>query len=37
MILVTLYGYFSKILKYHFLKDKSKFAAATALGVNPFL
>ena len=36
MILVTLYGYFSKILKYHFLKDKSKFAAATALGVNPF-
>lgn len=36
MILVTLYGYFSKILRYHFLKDKSKFAAATALGVNPF-
>ncbi|MCC6370305.1 MAG: DNA polymerase III subunit delta [Bacteroidia bacterium] len=36
MILVTLYGYFSKILKYHFLQDKSKFAAAGALGVNPF-
>jgi DNA polymerase III subunit delta len=36
MVLVTLYGYFSKILKYHFLQDKSKFAAAAALGVNPF-
>lgn len=36
MVLVTLYGYFSKILRYHFLQDKSKFAAATALGVNPF-
>lgn len=32
----SLYGYFSKILKYHFLPDKSKFAAAGALGVNPF-
>lgn len=36
MVLVSLYGYFSKILKFHFLQDKSKFAAATALGVNPF-
>jgi DNA polymerase-3 subunit delta len=36
MILSSLYGYFSKILKYHFLPDKSKFAAAGALGVNPF-
>lgn len=36
MTLSSLYGYFSKILKFHFLSDKSKFAAAQALGVNPF-
>lgn len=36
MTLSSLYGYFSKILKYHFLQDKSKFAAAQALGVNPY-
>lgn len=36
LVLISLYGYFSKILKYHFLPDKSKFAAAQALGVNPF-
>lgn len=36
MTVSSLYGYFSKILKYHFLADKSKFAAASALGVNPF-
>lgn len=36
MITGSLYNYFSKILKYHFLKDKSKFSAAQALGVNPF-
>ncbi|MBK9285354.1 MAG: DNA polymerase III subunit delta [Sphingobacteriaceae bacterium] len=36
LTLATLFAYFSKILKYHFLKDKSKFAAAGALGVNPF-
>ncbi|MDO9001651.1 MAG: DNA polymerase III subunit delta [Bacteroidota bacterium] len=36
MVLSSLYGYFSKILKFHFLQDKSKFAAAGALGVNPF-
>jgi DNA polymerase-3 subunit delta len=36
MITGSLYGYFSKILKYHFLTDKSKFTAAQALGVNPF-
>ena len=34
--LSSLYGYFCKILKYHSLKDKSKFSAAQALGVNPF-
>ena len=36
MILVTLFGYFSKVMKYHFLQDKSKFVAAQALGVNPY-
>ena len=36
MITGSLYNYFSKILKYHFLQDKSKFTAASALGVNPF-
>jgi DNA polymerase-3 subunit delta len=36
LVLISLYGYFSKILKYHFLADKSKFAAAQALGVNPY-
>jgi DNA polymerase-3 subunit delta len=36
LVLASLFGYFSKILKYHFLADKSKFAAAQALGVNPF-
>jgi DNA polymerase-3 subunit delta len=36
LVLISLFGYFSKILKYHFLPDKSKFAAAQALGVNPF-
>lgn len=32
----SLYGYFSKLLSYHFLPDKSKNTAAAALGVNPF-
>ncbi|MFN8231201.1 MAG: DNA polymerase III subunit delta [Bacteroidia bacterium] len=36
LVISSLYGYFSKILKYHFLPDKSKFVAASALGVNPF-
>lgn len=36
MTLSSLYGYFTKILRYHFLTDKSKFSAAQALGVNPF-
>lgn len=36
MILGSLYSYFSKILRYHFLPDKNKFSAAQALGVNPF-
>lgn len=36
MTLTILYGYFSKILIYHFAPDKSKFAVAQTLGVNPF-
>lgn len=36
MTISSLFGYFSKILKFHFLQDKSKFAAAQALGVNPY-
>ncbi len=32
----SLYGYFSKILLYHFTPDKNKFNVAKALGVNPF-
>ena len=36
MVLSSLFSYFSKVLKYQFLSDKSKFAAAGALGVNPF-
>ena len=35
-VLAVLHGYFVKILKYHFLQDKSKFAAASALGVSPY-
>jgi DNA polymerase III subunit delta len=34
MTVSSLYGYFSKILTYHFLTDKK--AAASALGVHPF-
>lgn len=36
LVIGQLYAYFSKVLKYQFLQDKSKFAAASALGVNPF-
>jgi DNA polymerase-3 subunit delta len=36
LVLGQLYAYFSKIFKYQFLPDKSKFAAAGALGVNPY-
>jgi DNA polymerase-3 subunit delta len=36
MTLSVLYGYFSKILIYHFAPDKSKFTIAQTLGVNPF-
>lgn len=37
MVLANLYGYFTKILRYQFIPDKSnKFATAQAMGVNPF-
>jgi DNA polymerase III subunit delta len=36
MTLNSLFSYFSKLLKFAMLPDKSKFAAAGALGVNPF-
>lgn len=36
LVLANLFGYFTKILRYQFLPDKSKFAAAQAMGVNPF-
>jgi DNA polymerase-3 subunit delta len=35
-IIPILYAYFSKVLTYHFLPDKSKNAVAIALSVNPF-
>lgn len=35
-VLASLYAYFSKLLQYHFLSDKSKMAVAGALGINPF-
>ena len=35
MVIARLYDYFVKILKYHYLADKSQSAAASALGVNP--
>lgn len=34
LVLGTLYGYFSKVLKYHYLPDKS--TASKELGVHPF-
>jgi DNA polymerase-3 subunit delta len=36
MIIASLFGYFSKILSYHFLEDKSQNNAASVLQVNPF-
>jgi len=36
MLMSSLFNYYSKILKIHFLTDKSKFTAAQALGVNPY-
>lgn len=36
LTIVNLYGYFSKLLVYHSLADKSKNTAAAAMGVHPF-
>lgn len=36
MTIVILYGYYTKLLKLHFSRDKSKNNIATVLGVNPF-
>lgn len=36
MTIVVLYGYFTKLLKLHFSKDKDKNTLATMLGVNPY-
>ena len=33
---ITLYGYFTKLLKGHYATDRSRNGLATALGVNPF-
>ena len=33
---ISLYGYFCKLLTFHFLTDKSKGSIASALGVHPF-
>lgn len=36
VIISSLFGYFSKILNYHFLEDKSQNNVASVLGVHPF-
>ncbi len=36
LTIATLNSFFNKLLRYHALKDKSKFAAAKALGVNAY-
>lgn len=36
LTIVSLFGFFSKLLTYHFLQDKSKGNVAAALKVNPF-
>lgn len=36
LVLASLYGYFTRLLRYQMLEDKSKGAVAAALGVNPF-
>lgn len=36
MTITSLYGYFCKLLTYHFIADKSKGNVAAALGVHPF-
>lgn len=36
MVVIILYGFFTKVLKYHYAADKSKNNIASVLGVNPF-
>ncbi len=36
LTIISLYGYFCKLLKYAFLKDKSQKNVASAIGVHPF-
>lgn len=36
LTIAQLFSFFSKLLRYHALKDKSQYSAAKALGVNPF-
>ncbi len=36
LTIITLFSYFSKILTYHYLKDKSNNNVASALKINPF-
>jgi DNA polymerase III subunit delta len=36
LTIASLFGFFSKLLTYHYLTDKSKFNVAAALKVNPF-
>jgi DNA polymerase-3 subunit delta len=36
MVVVLLYTYFSKVLKYHYTNDKTRNNIASVLGVNPF-
>lgn len=36
MIIINLFGYFSKILSYHYTKDKSPNNVASVLGVHPY-
>lgn len=36
MVIIILYNFYAKILKYHYTKDKSRNNLASVLGVNPF-
>jgi len=36
LTITTIYSFFSKVLQYHFLKDRSRNNVASSLGINPF-
>jgi DNA polymerase-3 subunit delta len=36
-LIPVMYGFFTKLLKYHLLKDKSQANVASELGINPFI